>query len=287
MTIISRRRAVAATLSLALLATGLLAGGPGTGGFGALSNAARADDRSSDAPTTIRVGVTPGPHARILEAVRPVAAERGLAIEIIEFSDYVIPNQALDAGEIEANSFQHAPYLENQTRDRGYAIAPIAKTVTFPLGVYSARHASWADLPDGALVAIQNDPTNGGRSLLLLRDAGAIGLREGVGLTPTVLDVVDNPKNLRFVEIDAAQAPRSLPDVDAAAINTNYAVEAGLEPADAILREDPDGPYVNLIAVREADASAPWAAALAEAYRSPEVKAFIEETFGGAVLASW
>ncbi|PTR12962.1 MetQ/NlpA family ABC transporter substrate-binding protein [Cereibacter azotoformans] len=236
---------------------------------------------------TLRIGVTPGPHAQILEAVRPIAAQKGHQIEIIEFSDYVVPNEALNAGEIEANSFQNQPYLDNQIRDRGYDIVPVAQTVNFPLGIYSTKHDNWASLPEGATVAIQNDPTNGGRSLLLLRDHGAITLREGVGFTPTVADIVENPKKLKILEIDAAQTARSLPDVDAAAVNTNYATEAGLKPSDAILREDPKGPYVNLIAVRKADADAAWVKDLVGAYHSPEVRAFIDAKFEGSVLPAW
>ncbi|APF38597.1 MULTISPECIES: MetQ/NlpA family ABC transporter substrate-binding protein [Chelatococcus] len=236
---------------------------------------------------TIKIGVTPGPHAQILEAVKPVAAKKGLDIEIIEFSDYVVPNTALDAGELQANSFQNQPYLDNQVADRGFKIESVGLTVNFPLGIYSKKHKSWDEVPDGATIAIQNDPTNGGRSLLLLQDKGVIKLKDGVGFKPTVADIVENPKKLKFLEVDAAQTPRSLDDVAAAAVNTNYAVSAGLKPQDAILREDAKGPYVNLIAVRSADKDKPWVKTLLESYHSPEVKAFVEETFKGAVLPSW
>jgi D-methionine transport system substrate-binding protein len=241
----------------------------------------------AQAPQTIRIGVTPGPHAQILEFVKPIAAKQGLDLKIIEFSDYVVPNQALHAGELEANSFQNQPYLDNQNKDRGFRLVSAGLTVNFPLGIYSAKHKSWSEVPDGATIAIQNDPTNGGRSLLLLRDKGVIKLKDGVGYRPTVADIVENPKRLRIVEIDAAQTARSLPDVAAAAINTNYAVEAKIEPTSAILREDPKGPYVNLIAVREQDKDKPWVRTLAEAYRSPEVKEFILTRFKGSVLPSW
>lgn len=237
---------------------------------------------------TIRIAATPGPHAQILEAVKPVAAAKGLDIKIIEFSDYVVPNQALDAGEIEANSFQNLPYLDNQKKDRGYKIEPVALTVNFPLGVYSKKWKSWDQLPAGATIAIQNDPTNGGRSLLLLQDKGVIKLKDGVGFKPTVIDIVENPKKLKFIELEAAQTPRALDDVDAAAINTNYAVSAGLDPVkDPILREEAKGPYVNLIAVRAVDKDKPWVKPLVESYQSPEVKAFILEKFKGSVLPSW
>jgi D-methionine transport system substrate-binding protein len=242
---------------------------------------------SQQAPQTVRIGATPGPHAQILEAVKPIAAKRGIDLRIVEFSDYVVPNAALEAGELEANSFQNQPYLDNQKADRGYKIDSVALTVNFPLGIYSKRHKSWEAVPAGGTVAIQNDPTNGGRSLLLLQDKGAIKLKAGVGFKPTPIDIVENPKRLKFIEVDAAQTPRSLDDVDAAAVNTNYATPAGLKPADAILREDPKGPYVNVLAVRAADKDKPWVKALVEAYQSPEVKAFIAETFKGTVIASW
>ena len=152
----------------------------------------------------------------------------------------------------------------------------------------SKKHKSWSEVPDGATIAIQNDPTNGGRSLLLLQDKGVIKLKPDVGFKPSVADVVDNPKKLKFVEIEAAQTPRSLDDVDAAAVNTNYATQAGLDPVkDPILREDPKGPYVNLLAVREADKDKPWVKGLVEAYHSAEVKAFVLAQFKGAVLPSW
>lgn len=186
------------------------------------------------------IGVTPGPHAQILEAVKPIAAKNGLDIQLVEFSDYVVPNAALDAGDIQANSFQNQPYLDNQKADRGYKIEAVGLTVNFPIGVYSKKHKNWADIPDGGKVSIPNDPTNGGRVLLLLRDKGVIKLKDGVGFKPTVLDITDNPRKLKFIEVDAAQAPRALDDVDAAAINTNYATQAGLDPVkDPILREDP------------------------------------------------
>jgi D-methionine transport system substrate-binding protein len=237
---------------------------------------------------TIRADVTAGPHAQILEVVKTVAATKGLDIKVIEFSDYIVPNAALAAGDIEANSYQNQPFLDQQNKDRGYNIVPVGLTVNFPLGVYSKKYKSWAEVPDGSQIAIQNDPTNGGRSLLLLQDRGVITLKDGVGFKPTVLDIVSNPKKLKFIEVDAAQTPRSLDDVGAAAINTNFAIPAGLNPQkDALLKEDPKGPYVNFIAVRAADKDKPWVKTLVESYHSPEVKAFIEAKFQGAVLAGW
>lgn len=240
------------------------------------------------AAETIAIGVSAGPHAQILEQVKPVAAGKGLDIEIIEFTDYVVPNQALADGDLEANSFQHQPYLDNQVQDRGYDLVPAARTVVFPMGFYSSKVASLEELPSGARIAIPNDPTNGGRALLLLEAKGLIDLREGAGLKATPFDVVGNPKDLDIVELDAAQLPRSLRDVDAAAVNTNYAMESGLDPnRDAIAREEADSPYTNIIAVRAEDRDAPWVKMLVESYHSPEVRQFVLDAFQGAVVPAW
>jgi D-methionine transport system substrate-binding protein len=237
---------------------------------------------------TIKIGVTPGPHAQILEAVKPIAAKNGLDIQIVEFTDYVMPNAALDTGDLQANSFQNQPYLDNQKVDRGYKIESVGLTVNFPIGVYSKKYKSWDAIPQGAQVSIPNDPTNGGRVLLLLQDKGVLKLKQGVGFKPTVADITDKPKKLKIVEVDAAQTARTLDDVDAAAINTNYATQAGLDPVkDAILREDPKGPYTNLIAVRSADKDKPWVKVLVDSYHTPEVREFVLTKFKGAVLPAW
>ena len=237
---------------------------------------------------TIKVGVTPGPHAQVMEAVKALAAKKGLDIQIVEFSDYVVPNAALEAGDLQANSFQHQPYLDNQIADRKYKIVSVGTTVNFPMGIYSKKVKSWDEVKTGASLAIPNDPTNGGRVLLLLRDKGVIKLKDGVGFKPTMLDITDNPKKLKVIEIDAAQTPRTLDDVDVAGVNTNYATQSGLDPVkDALLREDPKGPYANVIAVRSVDKDKPWVKILVESYRSPEVKEFIESKFKGSVLATW
>ena len=157
----------------------------------------------------IKVGVSPGEHAEIMEEVAKVAAPKGLNIEVIEFSDYVVPNQALNDGDLNANSFQHRPYLENQIKDRGFELVEVGTTITTPMGVYSDKIKDLADLPEGGKVAIPNDPTNGGRALLVLQELGVIKLAEGTGLVPSPLDVTENPKNLSFLELDAAQLPRT------------------------------------------------------------------------------
>jgi D-methionine transport system substrate-binding protein len=240
------------------------------------------------ADEAIKVGVTGGPHAQVMEVVKQVAAKNGLKITIVEFSDYVQPNAALAAGDLDANSYQHAPYLDAQVKDRGYKLIRLTDTVTFPMGIYSKKVKSLAELKPGARIAVPNDPTNGGRALLLLQKQGLLKLRPDAGLKATPLDIVDNPRKLKIVELDAAQIPRSLADVDAAAINTNFAMEAGLKPnADAIAIEDPKGPYANIIAIRAADKDKPWVAKLVAAYHSPEVKQFIESKYAGAVIAAW
>ncbi|WGS48997.1 MetQ/NlpA family ABC transporter substrate-binding protein [Paraburkholderia sp. D15] len=245
------------------------------------ANAAYAED-------TIKVGVTGGPHAQIMEVVKTVAAKNGLNIKIVEFADYVQPNAALAAGDLDANSYQHDPYLQAQVKDRGYKLIRIADTVTYPMGIYSKKLKSLAELQPGAKIAVPNDPTNGGRALLLLQKQGLLKLRADAGLKATPLDIVDNPKKLKIVELDAAQIPRSLNDVDAAAINTNFAMEAGLNPKkDAIAAEDPKGPYVNIIAIRAEDKDKPWVAKLVAAYHSPEVKQFVATKFGGSVITAW
>src|SRR4051812_32701537 len=185
----------------------------------------------SHAAEVVRLGVTAGPHAQIAEVARKVAARDGLDIRIVEFQDYIQPNAALDAGELDANSYQHRPFLESQVKARGYKISAVGDTVTFPMGFYSKRFKSLAELPRGAKVGIQNDPSNSGRALQLLQKAGVIKLKPTAGIGATTADVVDNPKGLQIVQLEAAQLARSLDDLDASAINTNYALQAGAGPA--------------------------------------------------------
>lgn len=236
----------------------------------------------------IKVGVSPGEHAEIMEEVAKVAAPKGLNIKVVEFSDYVVPNQALADGDIQANSFQHVPYLENQMKDRGFDLTVVGTTITTPMGVYSHHIKALADLKDGATVGIPNDPTNGGRALLVLQQLGLLKVDAAAGLKPTVLDVTDNPKGLKFRELDAAQLPRSLADLDAALINTNYALASGLNPkTDAIAMESAQNPYVNVIVVKTGTEGEPWVKTLVDSYHSAEVKSFIEEKYHGTVLTSW
>ncbi|OZI20090.1 metal ABC transporter substrate-binding protein [Bordetella genomosp. 9] len=236
----------------------------------------------------LKVGVTGGPHAEIMEVVKEQAAKQGLKLQIVEFSDYVQPNVALAAGDLDVNSYQHQPYLDNANADRGYKLVSIAKTVIFPIGIYSKKVKSLDALKEGARIGIPNDPTNGGRALLLLQTQGLIKLKAGTGLKATPLDIAENPRKLRFIELDAAQLPRSLDDTDASAINTNFAMQAGLDPKkDAIAQEAPDSPYANVLAVREKDKDRPDLAKLVAAYHSQAVKDFIQTKYHGAVIAAW
>jgi D-methionine transport system substrate-binding protein len=246
-----------------------------------LSTGARADD-------TIKIAVTAGPHAQIAEVAKKVAERDGLHLTIVEFQDYVQPNAALDAGDVQANSYQHLPFLQSQIQARNYKISAVGYTVTFPMGYYSKRYKTLADLPRGAKVGIQSDPSNSGRALALLQKYGAIKLKPGAGIAATVQDVVENPKGLQIVQLEAAQLPRSLDDLDAAAINTNYAITAGLVPTrDAIAIEDAKSPYANLLAVRTEDKDKPWVAKLVKAFQSPEVKAFVEANFSGSMVPAF
>lgn len=257
--------------ALVLLAAGWLAALPAAG-----------------ADQVLRVGVTPGPHEEVMELVRDLLLEEGIRVEIVTFADYVTPNLVLAQGEIDANSYQHEPFLSRFAADRGLDLAVLAPTLNFPMGLYSRRLAELDELPAGATVAIPNDPTNGGRALLLLANAGLMELAPGVDLEATPLDVVANPKRLRIVELDAAQLPRSLDDVALAAINTNYAIEAGLNPVrDALYLEGTQSRFINVIAVRTEELDRPVFQKLVEAYHSEQVRQFVEERFEGSVIPGW
>lgn len=237
----------------------------------------------------LKVGVMSGSEEEILEVVKEVAAKDGLELEVIAFSDYVLPNEALESGDLDANAFQHVPYLDNQIATRGYDIVAVGNTIVTPIGAYSKTLKSLDELPTGGRVGIPNDPTNGGRALLLLQAEGLVTLADGVGLNPTILDITENPRGLEIIELDAAQLSRALDDVDAAVINTNFALEAGLDPqTDAIAREARENnPYANVIAVRSENRDDPAVRKFVEAYESPEVAAFLEARFKGAILPAW
>jgi D-methionine transport system substrate-binding protein len=244
-----------------------------------LAAAAGAEER-------LKVGVSGGDGELIWAKVKEVAKRKGLVVDVVVFNDYLLPNAALDGGDLDANAFQHRPFLESQIKSRGYHIVAIADTIVEPIGLYSLKVKNVGGLTDGASIGIPNDPSNGGRGLLLLQQQGLIRLRDGVGILPSVRDIVANPKKLKIRELDAAQLPRSLPDLDAAVINTNYALQARLNPQkDAIAIEGrTNNPYGNVIAVRAGDKYKPVFKTLIAAYQSDEIRQFILNQFGGAIL---
>lgn len=244
--------------------------------------------QSSDKKVVLKVGATPVPHAEILNEIKPLLAKDGIDLQIIEFTDYVKPNLSLNDKEIDANFFQHEPYLKKFVADRKLDLVNLVAVHIEPMGVYSKKLKDIKSVPDGAKVAIPNDPTNGGRALNILAKAGLIKLKDGVGISATVGDIVENPKNLKITEAEAAMLPRTLDDVDLAVINSNFAMEAKLNPTkDALFIEPKDSPYANIVAVRKGDENRKEIQALKKALTSPEVKKFIEEKYKGAVIPAF
>ena len=236
----------------------------------------------------IKLGVDGGMHTEMAEVVQKIAAEKGLEIEIITFQDYIMPNAALADGEIDVNSFQHLPYLENMMKDRGYKLVSIGNTALMPMAAFSNRIKNLSELKDGATVGIPNDPSNGGRALLLVAAQGLIELDPAAGILPTVIDITKNARGLKFVELDAALLVRALDDTDIAVINTNYSIEAGLAPSrDGLFVESKDSPYVNIIVVREGEENRPEFKTLIESYNNDTVRKFIDERYKGDVVAAW
>ncbi|NMM82693.1 metal ABC transporter substrate-binding protein [Acidovorax sp. SRB_14] len=249
----------------------------------ALPLAAFAADKS------VTIGVTTGPHAQIAEVAKRVAEKSGLKVKLVEFSDFIQPNAALAQGEIDANIYQHVPFLETQNKDRGYKLVAVAPAVRQQMGIYSKKVAKLADLKTGARVGIPNDPTNGSRALMVLAEQGLVQLKPGVTTRASALDIVANPKKLKFVELEAAQLARSLDDLDAAAVNSSYAVAAGLRPTgDSLALENPNTPYVTVvIATRAGHEKDADLLAFVKAYQSPEVKDFVAAQFKGAYTVAW
>ena len=237
----------------------------------------------------VKVGASPVPHAEILEVIKPELAKEGIKLEIVEFNDYVQPNLATNDKEIDANFFQHEPYLKNfVTEHPELKLANVLGVHIEPMGIYSHKIKNVSEVKDGAQVSIPSDPTNGGRALLLLEHAGLLKLKDGVGAAATVQDVVDNPKKLVFKEIEAPQLPRTLDDVDISVINTNWAMQADLVPTrDALFMEDKTSPYVNILVVRQGDESRPEIQALMKALHSEAVKNFINEKYKGAIIPAF
>lgn len=245
---------------------------------------------AQEGKVTVVVGATPVPHGEILiRVVKPMLFQQGVILQVKEFTDYVQPNLALADRQIDANFFQHVPYLEKFSAERNLALTHTVAVHIEPMGVYSQKVKALADLPQGATVAIPNDPTNAGRALVLVEKQGLLKLKEGVGFAATPADVVENPRGLKITELEAAQLPRALADVEAAVINTNYALEAGLNPTrDALAIESGENnPYANVLAVRKGDENRPEIQKLSQALNSPEVRQFIEQTYGGAVVPAF
>ena len=258
------------TLSAAALSLGL-----------AVGTAHAADD-------TIKVGTMAGPETDVMQVAKQVAKEKyGLDVEIIEFTDYVTPNAALADGSLDANAYQHEPYMRSMVNDRGYDFAIAGKTFVYPIGAYSAKYDSIDDLPDGATIAVPNDPTNEGRALILMDNLGLITLDDPKNLEATPINITENPHDYSFKEIEAAQMPRVLQDVDMAFINSTFTQPAGLTLDDALIKEGPDSPYVNLIVVRGGDQDREAIQELVKAYQSDAVADKAEALFEGGAVPGW
>ncbi|AOB33969.1 methionine ABC transporter substrate-binding protein [Bordetella sp. H567] len=234
------------------------------------------------------VAATQVPHAEILDFVKPALAKEGVDLDVKVFSDYVQPNVQLVDKQVDLNFFQHQPYLDTFNQDRKANLVAIAKVHVEPFGAYSRKIKKLSELKNGATVAIPNDPTNGGRALLLLQNAGLIKLKNPTDIRATPQDVIENPRKLKFQELEAAMLPRSLDDVALALINTNYALEAGLVPTkDALVMEGPDSPYANVLVARPDDRDRPAVQKLVKALHTPELKQFILERYKGAVVPAF
>lgn len=240
-----------------------------------------------DDPNYIKVGITSGPEQEIAETAKKVAKEKyNLEVELISFNDYVIPNEALNNGDIDANAFQHVPYLNEQSKQRGYKLAVIGNTFVYPIIAYSKKIKNISQLQNGSTIVIPNDPTNGGRSLLLLQKNGLLKLKNGVGLLPKVTDITENPRQLKILEIEAPQLPRVLDDKEVviAIINNNFAAQAGLDAKFGLFQEDKESPYMNVVVSREDNKNDEKVKNFLKAYQSEEVAKKADEIFkGGAV----
>ncbi|NVP57181.1 MetQ/NlpA family lipoprotein [Mycoplana rhizolycopersici] len=238
---------------------------------------AAAEDKAN-----VKVGIMSGEDEDIWRVVAAEAEKKGLTVEVVTFNDYTQPNEALERGEIDANAFQHGPYLENQIQAHGYKIKVAGYTAVWPIGVYSKKFKSIAELPEGAVIGVPNDPSNEGRALLVLQDEGVIKLRDGAGILATIVDVAENPKNVVLKELDAGIVGRSVEDLDAAVVNTDWALKSGLAIEDRIAQEKiADNPYRNFIAVREADLAEPWVKTLVSSYQNDTVKAEFDRVYKG------
>ena len=239
-------------------------------------------------PVTLNVAASPTPHAEILLECVDILAEQGITLNVHEYGDYIVPNTAVEEGDEDANYFQHVPYLDNFNAENGTHLVSVAGVHVEPMGIYAGMTASLEELADGAVVAVPNDVTNEARALLLMEAQGLITLSEEAGLEATPKDIVENPKNLEFKELEAAMLPNVLSEVDIAVINVNYALQAGFNPVeDALAIESADSPYVNILVVKEGNEGNPAIAALIEALHSDTVRDFINEKYAGAVVPAF
>lgn len=273
--------ATAAVLTMSLAAC--------SGGTSSATPTPTAAPSASAEPVVLKVGASPTPHTQILEQVVPILAEQGIDLQIVEYTDYVIPNTAVEEGENDANYFQHQPYLDNFNTEHGTHLVSVGAIHYEPFGIYAGKTDSLDKLQDGASIAIPNDGSNEARALYLLEAQGLITLDHSVEFAKTTpLDVKENPKNLKFEELEAAMLPNSLQDVDCAVINGNYAIEAGLSIEDALATEDPNSvaaqTYANIVVVKEGNENNPAIQALVKALQSDEVRNYINNTFHGAVV---
>lgn len=239
------------------------------------------------AGTPLKVGVSAGPYGDILRFAADLAKAKGVDAQIIEFTDWTLPNEALNAGDIDLNNFQHRPYLDNQVKTRGYDIVALDKSIIVPFGLYSKKVASLAEIKEGAKTAIPNDPSNAARGLQLLEKAGLIKLKAGADIKATIADIAENPKKLEIKELDAAQLPRALDDLDFSVVSLNYAINAGLDPKKALLLEDDQSKWNLVFAAKPARKDDAAIKTFIEVYRSPEVKDFVAKKFGGTILTTW
>jgi D-methionine transport system substrate-binding protein len=236
----------------------------------------------------VKVGIMSGEDEDVWRVVVAEAAKKGLSVETVVFNDYTQPNEALERGEIDANAFQHLPYLENQIKQHGYKITAVGYTGVWPIGVYSRKVSKIADLPEGAVVGLPNDPSNEGRALRVLQNEGLIKLKEGTGILATITDIVENPKKLEIKELDAGIVGRSVDDLDAAVVNTDWALKSGLTPENRIAQEPVDGnPYRNFIAVKEDQKDADWVKTLVSSYQNETVKAEFDRVYKGTGISAY
>ena len=283
-----KKKLLALLLGLTLCLSLAACGGDSAADSGAADTGAAEEGGDSGETVTLTVAASPTPHAVILEQCVPILAEQGIDLVINQYSDYVVPNTAVEDGDEDANYFQHLPYLEEFNETRGTHLVSVAGVHIAPMGIYAGRVESLEDLPDGAVIGIPNDPTNEGRALLLLEAQGLITLDDSSNLSATPNNIVDNPKNLQFEEIEAQTLPSSRPDLDLAVINSNYALGAGLNPTtDALAIESSDSPYVNVLVVKEGNEDNAAVQALVEALHSDTIRDFITEEFDGAVVPAF